>query len=63
MLTIRLPSNTWLVLRGGGKLDGLGPFAWDDNTCSKDPNCKALPIVSYCSNKFILNWVKKWSSP
>ena len=52
-----------LVLRGGGKLDGLGPSAWDDNTCSKDPNCNALPIVSYCSNKFILNWVKKWSSP
>ncbi|KAM3696354.1 hypothetical protein ACJW31_06G032600 [Castanea mollissima] len=34
-----------LVLEGGGKLDGLGPSAWDDNTCSKDPNCKALPIL------------------
>ncbi|KAL4618939.1 hypothetical protein ACB092_06G047500 [Castanea dentata] len=34
-----------LVLGGGGKLDGLGPSAWDDNTCSKDPNCKALPIL------------------
>ena len=51
-----------LVLGGGGKLDGLGPSTWDDNICSKDPNCKALPIVSYYSNKYILNWVTKWSS-
>ena len=47
-----------LVLGGGGKLDGLGPSTWDDNICSKDPNCKALPIVSYCSNKFILIGLK-----
>ncbi|KAK4575932.1 hypothetical protein RGQ29_026764 [Quercus rubra] len=33
-----------LVLRGGGKLDGQGASAWDDNTCSKNPNCRALPI-------------------
>ena len=33
-----------LVLRGGGKLDGQGASAWDDNTCSKNPNCKALPF-------------------
>ena len=52
-----------LVLRGGGKLDGQGASAWDDNTCSKNPNCRALPIVSYYFNKSILNWAKKWSSP
>ncbi|KAL0000679.1 hypothetical protein SO802_014460 [Lithocarpus litseifolius] len=33
-----------LIIGGGGKLDGQGPSAWDDNTCSKDPNCKSLPI-------------------
>ena len=47
-----------LVLSGGGKLDGQGPSAWDDNTCSKDPNCKSLPIVSFCFNESFLNWAK-----
>uniref|UniRef100_A0A7N2MAT0 Polygalacturonase n=1 Tax=Quercus lobata TaxID=97700 RepID=A0A7N2MAT0_QUELO len=36
-----------LVLRGGGKLDGQGASAWDDNTCIKNPNCKALPIIMF----------------
>ena len=52
-----------LILGGGGKLDGQGPSAWDDNTCSKDPNCKSLPIVSSCFNKSFLNWAKKWCCP
>nr|POE46154.1 exopolygalacturonase [Quercus suber] len=34
-----------LILRDSGKLDGQGPSAWNNNTSSKDPNCKALPIL------------------
>nr|XP_023878616.1 exopolygalacturonase-like [Quercus suber] len=34
-----------LIITGGGKLDGQGPSAWNENNCSKDPNCKTLPIV------------------
>ena len=48
-----------LIITGGGKLDGQGPSAWNENNCSKDPNCKTLPIVSFYINKSILNWVKK----
>ncbi|XP_065628573.1 exopolygalacturonase [Quercus suber] len=33
-----------LIITGGGKLDGQGPSAWNENNCSKDPNCKTLPI-------------------
>ncbi|XP_071722212.1 exopolygalacturonase-like [Rutidosis leptorrhynchoides] len=33
-----------LIITGGGSLDGQGSTAWSFNDCSKNPNCKQLPI-------------------
>ncbi|KAE8727221.1 hypothetical protein F3Y22_tig00005712pilonHSYRG00048 [Hibiscus syriacus] len=36
--------------RGGGTFDGQVPFAWQFNTCTKDINCKPLPISLKCNS-------------
>ncbi|XP_056173210.1 exopolygalacturonase-like [Syzygium oleosum] len=34
-----------LTITGGGLLDGQGAASWPYNDCSKNPNCKALPVT------------------
>ncbi|MCD9638346.1 hypothetical protein HAX54_022243 [Datura stramonium] len=48
-------TNTWigfryingLVVKGGGYLDGQGASAWPYNDCSKNPQCRPLPVVRF----------------
>ncbi|XP_059668779.1 exopolygalacturonase-like [Cornus florida] len=42
-----------LVVKGGGTLDAQGTYAWSHNDCSKNSQCKALPVsmaFDYISN-------------
>lgn len=35
-----------LAITGSGTFDGQGETAWRHNDCTKNPNCRRLPIVS-----------------
>ncbi|KAF7850827.1 hypothetical protein BT93_L4987 [Corymbia citriodora subsp. variegata] len=46
----------WLTITRGGSLDGQGAAAWPYNDCSKNSNCKALPVTmrfDFVSNAWI----------
>ncbi|KAK4755670.1 hypothetical protein SAY87_009428 [Trapa incisa] len=45
-----------LTVSGKGTFDGQGQTAWSSNECSKNPNCKGLPIsirFDYVSNSVV----------
>ncbi|KAJ4874492.1 Pectin lyase-like superfamily protein [Raphanus sativus] len=47
-----IKQDTWIIFKyvdyltvsGGGTLDGQGTYAWRLNDCSRNPNCRPLPM-------------------
>jgi len=49
---LRIQYVNALTISGNGVFDGQGAYAWKQNDCSKNFNCKLLGMVSkyYCQN-------------